>query len=71
MTALGCAAVSRPPLHSRRIDEDMQRPSREWIKLWAVWCVVVTLAIMMADSMLPHGCFGHDMQALFAALGLE
>ena len=64
MTALGCAAVSRPPLHSRRIDDDTQRLSREWTRLWAV-CVVITLAINGADSMLPRGCLVHDFQALF------
>ena len=72
--AYDCARLCRrkpPPSHSRRIEDDKQRLSHGWIRLWAVWCVVVTLAIMSADSMLPHGCFGHDMQALFAALGLE
>ena len=72
--AYDCARLCRrklPPSHSRRIEDDKQRLSHGWIRLWAVWCVVVTLAIVSADSMLPHGCFGHDMQALFAALGLE
>ena len=72
--AYDCARLCRrklPPSHSRRIQDDKQRLSHGWIRLWAVWCVVVTLAIVSADSMLPHGCFGHDMQALFAALGLE
>ena len=59
------AAVSLPPSHtSRRIDDDTQRLSREWTRLWAV-CVVITLAINGADSMLPRGCLVHDFQALF------
>ena len=59
------AAVSLPPSHtSRRIDDDTQRLSREWTRLWAV-CVVITLAINSADSMLPRGCLVHDFQALF------
>ena len=59
------SAVSRPPSHtSRRIDDDTQRLSREWTRLWAV-CVVITLAINGADSMLPRGCLVHDFQALF------
>ena len=59
------AAVSLPPSHtSRRIDDDTQRLSREWTQLWAV-CVIITLAINGADSMLPRGCLVHDFQALF------
>ena len=59
------AAVSLPPSHtSRRIDDDTQRLSREWTQLWAV-CVIITLAINGADSMLPRGCLVHDFQAFF------
>ena len=45
---------SDPVEMRRRIDEDTQRLSSEWTRLWAV-CVVIALAIVGADNMLPPG----------------
>ena len=41
---------SDPVEMRRRIDEDTQRLSSEWTRLWAV-CVVIALAIVGADSL--------------------
>ena len=45
---------SDPVEMRRRIDEDTQRLSSEWTRLWAV-CVIIALTIVGADSMLPPG----------------
>ena len=45
---------SDPAEMRRRIDDDTQRRSSEWTRLWAV-CAVIALAIVGADNMLPPG----------------
>ena len=45
---------SDPDEMRRRINEDTQRLSSEWTRLWAV-CVVIALAIVGANSMQPPG----------------
>ena len=45
---------SDPAEMRRRIDEDTQRLSSEWTRLWAV-CVVITLVIVAGDSLPPPG----------------
>ena len=46
--------TSDPVEMRRRINEDTQRLSSEWTRLWAV-SVMIALAIVSADSMAPLG----------------